>query len=391
MSQLQTQVGHIVFAIRWLLLVTLGWMFKKGGAGSGGGGGGVTWANDLAGSSNTHQWLAAISGMGGAGGHVPVADSTYLDFVTTGAILSTSGRLNFGSNLTQVLLAQRNVANSADDTVVGVAGDDKHFGSYIYGNTYLWGATQVAVGNTAYNGIVINGSNLSVGTSTLATTIGGSGGLTVDTTTALFTGTSTTFDATSPVEVDAYVACPVATPPASPAESVLLGTIDASETAAVLTQHSANNMETVLAPLGDSAKAFIDRACKEVLGVAGGGGTKAVTYTPQLKYGDCCAKIKVTCVGVTASGASGFSEEATCTILIDGSVASFVAAATGSTNPTYNPALDKASDSDFTSGGGTASSITLACISNSLRVTVTNEGTSANNFVVFFEVQGWRP
>ena len=40
--------------------------------GGGGGGGGVTWANDLATSSNTHQYVGAISGASGAGGTVPL-------------------------------------------------------------------------------------------------------------------------------------------------------------------------------------------------------------------------------------------------------------------------------------------------------------------------------
>lgn len=46
--------------------------------------GGVTWANDLAGSSSTHQWIAGISGSGGAGGTVPIVGGVTLQFGSAG-------------------------------------------------------------------------------------------------------------------------------------------------------------------------------------------------------------------------------------------------------------------------------------------------------------------
>jgi hypothetical protein len=51
-------------------------------AGSGGGGGSVTWANDLAGSTPTNQYVAAISGNAGTGGTIPI-NATSLSFGDT--------------------------------------------------------------------------------------------------------------------------------------------------------------------------------------------------------------------------------------------------------------------------------------------------------------------
>jgi hypothetical protein len=84
-------------------------------------GGGVTWANDLAGSSGTHQWLASISGPGGAGGTVPITASA-LEFQQTSSIFTTTGTLlidgpgvmEFGAGTATTLL----LGNSSSTSIV---------------------------------------------------------------------------------------------------------------------------------------------------------------------------------------------------------------------------------------------------------------------------------
>lgn len=60
------------------------------------GGSSVTWANDLSGSSNTHQYVASISGSAGGGGTVTVT-ATPLDFSQASTVQTTVGALTVDS------------------------------------------------------------------------------------------------------------------------------------------------------------------------------------------------------------------------------------------------------------------------------------------------------
>ena len=85
---------------------------------------GVTWANDLAGSTNTHQWVAGISGNGGGGGVVPVSAP-----LTFGATPAAAGLLRFSNNATP--LTARNAGNTADMLLLAT---DTSNNVYIGGN-----------------------------------------------------------------------------------------------------------------------------------------------------------------------------------------------------------------------------------------------------------------
>jgi hypothetical protein len=75
----------------------------------------VTWANDLAGSSNTHQYVAAISGNAGAGGTIPI-NATTLQFAATevGPTISQASTTTNGQNLTLTPQAATTTGYSGD-------------------------------------------------------------------------------------------------------------------------------------------------------------------------------------------------------------------------------------------------------------------------------------
>jgi hypothetical protein len=121
--------------------------------------GGVTWADDLAGSTGTAQFVGAISGVGGAFGAVPVADATYFTFLVTGQTTSTNARLNFAADVA--------------GTVLGF-----HFGGSDFQLLYTDGARDWFLSNTVVGGqitVVSPNVELAGGGNTL--TLSGAGGV----------------------------------------------------------------------------------------------------------------------------------------------------------------------------------------------------------------------
>jgi hypothetical protein len=374
---LAQHVGLSLVALRWLLFIALGWVFKKGGASSGGGGGGVTWANDLAGSSNTHQWLAAISGPGGAGGVVPVANATDLTFVRTGKTAATAGRINFSVD-EPVLLALRSHGDTNDLNVISStgAGEATVFGDNTPGlqDAHLLGDTVVIAARSTTNQINLNAS--------------AAGGIQfffnasqIDFANGVFTVTNApaTFDVNSPITESAYIEFVPATSP-TPANAVLIGKADSTTIGAVVKQVSDQLMVTTLAPAGDSARPSIDRMEKTLLAV-GAGGNAAVTFPIPVGV---CVYAEITVLGVTAAAAAGCKLSATATIRNDAGTATLVAAAAASSNPKTNPYADDATDGAFG-----ASSLTITASLATLRVQVNNAGAGANDFAVFVEFKGF--
>jgi len=96
---------------------------------------GVTFANDLVGSSSTHQWVAGISGQGGTAGTVPMGDGT--------DDLSLTMRGSLGANPAPAL----NITGSTGAT--GAAGGDVNFTSGA-------GGAATAANTTGGNGADVN-------------------------------------------------------------------------------------------------------------------------------------------------------------------------------------------------------------------------------------------
>jgi hypothetical protein len=377
-TQIATHVSHIVFALRWLLLVGLGWMFKKGGSSGGGGGGGVTWANDLAGSSNTHQWLASISGSGGAGGAVPVANATYLQFAKTGDTASTSARINFQGQAAETYIGYRDAANTHDRIIVSCDGsNDLQFGDFNGGNTVVYGNVQITIGNTSVNALVANGTAVTIGAS--AASISMLAAL------SEFIGSPTTFDASSPVTTSAYVQFVPATSPASPTHSVLIGKTASSGVGDNVVHHSHANMDTVLAPAGQSARQFIDRQATQLLAIPGVGGTATADYA----WGGgntYVADIDVVVIGVSSGAAAGLRLTSRAAGRSATGVTALLAPVGGDANPKNDPYGNDCADATF---GASSIAVTATGVGGTFRVTVTNQAAVAQDFTVFFEVKGF--
>ena len=380
-AEIATHVPHLLFSLRWAFLVALGWVFKKGGSSGGGGGGGVTWANDLAGSSNTHQWLASVSGPGGGGGNVPVANATFFTFDRTGNPTSTNALLNMPGVAATQVMSIRDVTDSVDLNLIKSygAGETTQFGDFstLSQDTWLAGSNLrlLSFGGTCEIDVsqtVATGVTFLVGTSTVQIKQGD----------AEVTATPFTFDAASPIIEKAYVEFVPATSP-TPPNAVLLGKADSTTVGTNVRHLSDQLLSTTLAPAGDSARPFIDRMQKSLLAVAGTGGTAAATFPIPTS---ACVYARVTVMGVTAAGAAGAKLSATATIRNAAGTAVLVTAAGGSSVPKNNPELDDALDAAFV-----GSSLTLSASLATLRVQVTNGGALANDFAVFVEIYGYHP
>jgi hypothetical protein len=104
----------------------------------------VTFANDLAGSDASHQWLASVSGPGGVAGPVPIVDGGAWSFLGTGPV-ADSGQLRFPSDGVPYTSASgwitmRRPDNTGDLPALAY---DKDHGALVLGN---WGVDNPAAG-----------------------------------------------------------------------------------------------------------------------------------------------------------------------------------------------------------------------------------------------------
>lgn len=112
---------------------------------SGVGGSGVTWASDLVGSTNTNQWVAAISGNGGTGGTV-VLNITGLQFASTESSPTfNQASTSAGSGTTLTIQAQGATGASNNGGVLALSSGTS--GAATVGNVLLQtgGTTRVTV------------------------------------------------------------------------------------------------------------------------------------------------------------------------------------------------------------------------------------------------------
>ena len=117
------------------------WQAKPAQTGSG-----VTWANDLSGSTDTHQYIGAISGSGGAGGTVPIS-ATALAFSSTGLITSQAplileGGLN-NIAVTGLILKTPNSGGSGNVPSISIRPGDGYAGLDFIGYTNIVGELNV--------------------------------------------------------------------------------------------------------------------------------------------------------------------------------------------------------------------------------------------------------
>lgn len=121
----------------------------------------VTWASDLAGSSNANQYVAAISGNSGGGGAVPVLSTAYLTFGTNPA---AAGKLRFPNN-TQI--GWRNAGNSGDIPIVVDSSNNLLIGDQTYvAAARLWASASVGMQAGSAGYLVHDGATLEASAST---------------------------------------------------------------------------------------------------------------------------------------------------------------------------------------------------------------------------------
>ena len=143
-----------------------------------GGGGSVTWANDLNGSSSTHQYVVAITGSGGAGGTVALSDGTHALSLTmmTSASLGSPPPLTVAGALG---LSGAGVGGGGAVTVIAGAGNVPSTGSHTGGAggalTIQSGAGSVGLG-TGANGGAAGPLTIQAGAAAIGLTGGGAGG-----------------------------------------------------------------------------------------------------------------------------------------------------------------------------------------------------------------------
>lgn len=310
---------------------------------------------------------ATVVQLTGSSGVVDVVSGTALDFLTTGHVTSTNGRINFVGDVAGTLLAYH--YSGSDYPAVSTDG----VGSLYLGNNppYL-----AAVANE----VVLDGSGNLIQVTSIRTVF--------DVTAANFTASPTTFDDNSPVDIESYILLntPLG-PPLGPSRPVLFEITDETTTGKTLCALSNQGMLSQFVAAGSSTNDFALESALEIVNVpaSGGTGTASLPLIPAT-----VTKIVVQAVGSHGSGASGFHEAATCTVKVDsGGTASFVSAVTGNSNPDINPNLDWVSDGTFNSLAGGPSSIALSVSGGSLVVTFTNAGTTVNTVLVTFSAKGF--
>jgi hypothetical protein len=329
----------------------------------------VTWADDLATSTNVAQWVSAIHGANGLGGLVPLGDNVTLGVVAGGhtAIDLTAANAAFGFGLAHSWRAPVFDAIAAGPVQLGGLATLFHTLApieEINGTAAAPSYTFTADPSTGMYYDPVTGNTRWAALGVFAAEVLPSGGFGIP---------------------------PISFPAAHVVPSLFSVADDSGGPGFSLSELSTTNMQTVLAPAGTSARPFIDRTSADVLAVAGGGGTGSAHYGAGFISNEC-VEVLVTVIGVTAAGAAGFRETATATVKFDaGGNATFCTPIGGSSNPTVNPLLDCVSDAPFNSGGGVPSSIAITCVGTSVVVTVTNNGAGANDFTAFFECKQFAP